>query len=313
VQASRIAKRFAVVGCVISGLMGALVAPSTAHAGDRIIHLKFRRSAEPLGVRFHYWGEGEPPALATPQEVTVVRRTRYRSDAEQDCYWVLKSALDTLAEQARDLGADTVIQVRSNWKHRPGMTPGSFDCAIGSLMVGVALRAFAGKVAPARPAPAPVAAATPVPAAPAGTVAVGRDPAGNATYQITLGDGRVGLRLVATPDVRPAQAKLALALKAAGETDRPHAACGVELESGGTKEPLAAPKYQRSAGQETLFTDVSVEQLRKLAGAGGALMVCATRVAIGAKSQQGIGELVHAVEAHIARSQPVKPGEDLSL
>ena len=306
-------KRYAVLGCAVIGLLGGLVPAAPASARDEIVKLKWRRSVEPGGLRFHYWGEGTRPVLATATEVTVARRTRNRNDTQHDCYWALQSAIDALAERARAVGADTIVEVRSNWKHRPGTVPGTFDCAIGMLQVGVALRAYVGKLAPP-PAPAPAAAVAAVPApAPAGTVVAGRDPAGNATYQIVLGDSRVGLKLLASPDLQPAQVKLALALRAAGQSDRPHASCGVELESNGVKEALPAVRYQRSAGQETLYTEISSEQLRKLAGGGGALLICATRIAIGESSQRGITVLLHAVDAHLARSAPIKPGEELSL
>jgi hypothetical protein len=60
------------------------------------------------------------------REVTVSRRTRSRGDSRQDCNWVTAAALKELAMLARKTGDDLIVDVRSNWKHNAGMTPGHY-------------------------------------------------------------------------------------------------------------------------------------------------------------------------------------------
>jgi hypothetical protein len=80
------------------------------------------------------------------------------------------------------------------------------------------------------------------------------------------------------PRREPQLVRLALGLSAdpAAPDAKPHEKCGVQLEIGGSAATLFTPRYQRSADQETLYTDLSLDQLRQLATTDGASR-CATR------------------------------------
>ena len=61
-----------------------------------------------------------------------------KSDLEA-CQWVMLSALVQLHVRARSLGADAVINIRSNYKNREFTSETHYICGAGGLMAGVAL------------------------------------------------------------------------------------------------------------------------------------------------------------------------------
>jgi hypothetical protein len=284
--------------------------------------LKVAESQSALhGVKLHFWGEGARPAIeGSGREVTVSRRTRRRDNDADSCEWVMAAVLKELAMEARKSGDDLVVDIRSNWKHDLGTKPGSFQCALGKWVAGAAVRAVVGKSAGAgaasRAAAADKPAAQEPPARASATVARGNDGMGNTTYEVVVGNRLVGAKLTAIPDALPGRVRLALGLAAdPGTPDaKPHEACGVELEAGGARQTLPAPRYLRSREQETLYTDLTTDQLRQLAAADGALSVCATRVNVKEASREYLKALVEAIDEHVAnKPRAVKPGEGLSL
>jgi hypothetical protein len=302
----------------------ALVFALPARADDQLIDMTYggaiavaEKQGALAGVRLHFWGEGARPAIeGEGRKVTVSRRTRSRGNGSQDCDWVTGAALKELAMEARKSGDDLIVDVRSNWKHNAGMTPGHYQCAVGGFVVGVALTAVVGKSAGAG-AKSRATAHTSEPAPRAeSVVARGTDGQGHTTFEVVVGNRLVGVKLTATPDANPSQVRIALGLSAdpAAPNAKPHEICSVQVEVGAAKSTLPAPRYQRSPDQETLYTDLSLEQLRQLATTDGALSVCDTRINVKAASREYLKALVDAVDAHLAnKPRAVKPGEGLSL
>src|SRR5262245_60907014 len=115
----------------------ALARPALAE--DELVDMTFDGAisvAETQGalkdLRFHFWGKGGRPAIeGEGRKVTVSRRSRSHGKNEEDCNWVTASALKELAMVARKTGDDVIVDVRSNWKHHEGTTPGHYQCAVG--------------------------------------------------------------------------------------------------------------------------------------------------------------------------------------
>ena len=56
------------------------------------------------------------------------------------CQWTFLSAIIQLQRRARDLGANAVINIKSNYKNREFSSPSKFQCGAGAIIAGVALK-----------------------------------------------------------------------------------------------------------------------------------------------------------------------------
>ena len=68
-----------------------------------------------------------------------------KSDREA-CEWVFLSAVIALQDKARELEANAVINIKSNFKNRELDNAEKFECGSGFLMAGVALKGMAVKL-----------------------------------------------------------------------------------------------------------------------------------------------------------------------
>jgi hypothetical protein len=62
-----------------------------------------------------------------------------KSDVEA-CNWVFLSSLKALQEGARGVNAKAVVEIVSYYKKREFSSPTEFECHVGTLMAGVALK-----------------------------------------------------------------------------------------------------------------------------------------------------------------------------
>jgi len=62
-----------------------------------------------------------------------------KSDKEA-CEWVFISTLKSLRDRARSVGANAVVNIRSNYKNNLTSSATTFRCGSGALMSGVALK-----------------------------------------------------------------------------------------------------------------------------------------------------------------------------
>ena len=92
------------------------------------------------GVSF-YFGDQEHPSVKNDfGEFRTNKKTNAfnKSDAEA-CQWVMMSALLQLHKRARDLGADAVINIKSNYKNNVVSSDTQYTCGAGMTVAGVAL------------------------------------------------------------------------------------------------------------------------------------------------------------------------------
>jgi uncharacterized protein YbjQ (UPF0145 family) len=92
-------------------------------------------------VKF-YFGHQKTPAVAsrlgsdqTSQKTNSVGKT-----PERACNWAFLSAMLRLQQRARELGADAVVNIVSNYKNVETASETEFECHDGAIMSGVALK-----------------------------------------------------------------------------------------------------------------------------------------------------------------------------
>jgi uncharacterized protein YbjQ (UPF0145 family) len=92
-------------------------------------------------VKF-YFGKQRTPAvlerLGTDQ--TSQKTNSFGKTPETSCNWAFLSAMLRLQQRARELGANAVINIVSNYKNVETSSETEFECHDGALMSGVALK-----------------------------------------------------------------------------------------------------------------------------------------------------------------------------
>jgi uncharacterized protein YbjQ (UPF0145 family) len=88
-----------------------------------------------------YFGEQEYGEIAQSlSQVKTNKKTNAfnKSDLEA-CQWVFLSAMIALKEKALQLGANAVVEIKSNYKNNLSSNTETFNCGAGTFMAGVAL------------------------------------------------------------------------------------------------------------------------------------------------------------------------------
>lgn len=92
------------------------------------------------GVKF-YFGEAAHPAVTREfGEYRTNKKTNAfnKSDLEA-CNWAFKSAILALHQRAVSIGANAVVNIRSNYKNNVTVSDTEYTCGAGSMVAGVAL------------------------------------------------------------------------------------------------------------------------------------------------------------------------------
>jgi len=94
------------------------------------------------GIRFYFAGERHAGIVRRVQNnaTTSQRARKHGRDAEEACQWAMMNALIRLGEAAQNSGANAVINIRSNWDNRAWSNGTEYECAVGRMMAGVALK-----------------------------------------------------------------------------------------------------------------------------------------------------------------------------
>jgi hypothetical protein len=94
------------------------------------------------GVRFYFGDSPHPPAARTiERNVQLQRRTRkFGRTPEEACQWVMLSALLSLRQNALRTGGNAVVNIRSNWNNLEWSSRSQYQCGVGFLNAGVALK-----------------------------------------------------------------------------------------------------------------------------------------------------------------------------
>jgi uncharacterized protein YbjQ (UPF0145 family) len=92
-------------------------------------------------VKF-YFGSQKTPAIATRLggDKTSQKTNSFGKSADTACNWAFLSAMLRLQARARELGADAVVNIVSNYKNEEMSSETEFECHDGAMMSGVALK-----------------------------------------------------------------------------------------------------------------------------------------------------------------------------
>lgn len=91
----------------------------------------------------YYFGDQKTPAIAKRlgSDKTSQKTNAFGKSAETSCNWVFLSAMLRLQARAKELGADAVVNIVSNYKNVERSSKTEFECHEGAIMSGVALKA----------------------------------------------------------------------------------------------------------------------------------------------------------------------------
>jgi uncharacterized protein YbjQ (UPF0145 family) len=92
-------------------------------------------------VKF-YFGNQKTPAIAKRlgSDKTSQKTNSFGKSAETSCNWAFLSGMLKLQQRARELGADAVVNIVSNYKNEEMSSETEFECHDGAMMTGVALK-----------------------------------------------------------------------------------------------------------------------------------------------------------------------------
>lgn len=134
-------------------LAGAMVVVLTSPIADaRDTRHKFPVSAAmamaeksgqlPADIKF-YWGTQKyPKPVKSFGAARTNKKTNFFNKSDQEgCEWTFLSAMIALAQRAKDLGANAVVNIQSNYRNQPFSSETEYECGAGAFTGGVAFTA----------------------------------------------------------------------------------------------------------------------------------------------------------------------------
>jgi uncharacterized protein YbjQ (UPF0145 family) len=140
----------------IFGAMVLCAAAITVQAADKQVMMALSVAMEngdakaKLGdsVKFYFGDQKTPRVLEKLGSSKTSQKTNAfnKSDAEA-CNWVFLSSMIQLQKHAQKVGADAVINIASNYKNNEFSSATEFECHVGTIVAGVALKGDFVKIA----------------------------------------------------------------------------------------------------------------------------------------------------------------------
>jgi hypothetical protein len=127
-----------------------LAAAGSAHANDRTVLLPiatplsaFQAEGKQNGAIKFYFGDQAAPGKATVLDSshTSQKTNAFGKSDASACNWVFQSALIQLQKHAQKVGANAIVNIRSNYNNLERSSSTEFECHAGAIMAGVALKA----------------------------------------------------------------------------------------------------------------------------------------------------------------------------
>jgi len=134
-------------GALALGLM--LAIPGVASARNDRVHFPIADAAGTAeaqakldgSVKF-YWGDQKHPkvskTLSTDQ--TNKKTNGFNKGDKDSCEWAWLSAMITMQQRAKQLGADAIINLHSIYQNQDFVSATEYECGVGTFTSGVALR-----------------------------------------------------------------------------------------------------------------------------------------------------------------------------
>lgn len=130
-------------------VLAALAAGSTmtAQAADRKVKLSIAAAMAAndgkLGDSVQYFFAGQPTPKVIEKlgtDKTSQKTNAFGKSDEKACNWVFLSSMMRLEKRAKELGANAVVNIVSNYNNVESASPTEFECHAGAIMAGVALK-----------------------------------------------------------------------------------------------------------------------------------------------------------------------------
>lgn len=128
----------------------------SASAGDKVLHFdvkdvvdaKYSEGKLDGSIKFYFAGQNTPGILRKLDEDVTNKKTNSvgKSDLES-CKWAMLSALIALQNSAKARGANAVIGITSYYKKVEYRSASQYECHVGNIMTGVALKGSYAKLA----------------------------------------------------------------------------------------------------------------------------------------------------------------------
>ncbi|HKJ18389.1 MAG TPA: excinuclease ATPase subunit [Xanthomonadales bacterium] len=97
-------------------------------------------AAQLEGVKFYFGNQPHPEVVKSfGQDRTNKKTNAFGKSDDEACQWVMLSALLQLKQRADQLGANAVINIKSNYKNNLTSSETEYTCGAGAIMSGVAL------------------------------------------------------------------------------------------------------------------------------------------------------------------------------
>jgi len=92
------------------------------------------------GVSFYFGDQEHPPITTNHGEFRTNKKTNAFNKTDlYACQWVMLSALLQLHKRAISMGANAVVNIRSNYKDNEVSSETDYTCGAGATVAGVAL------------------------------------------------------------------------------------------------------------------------------------------------------------------------------
>lgn len=99
-------------------------------------------------VKFYFAGQPMPAVLEKlGTDKTSQKTNAFGKSDERACNWAFLSAMLRLQKRAKELGANAVVNIVSNYDNVEYASATDFECHAGAVMAGVALKADFVKIA----------------------------------------------------------------------------------------------------------------------------------------------------------------------
>jgi uncharacterized protein YbjQ (UPF0145 family) len=93
------------------------------------------------GIDFYFGNQEHPNILQDFGEYSTNKKTNALNKTDKEaCEWVFLSALLKLQEKAISLGANAVINIKSNYRNNEFVSETEYQCGAGHIFAGVALK-----------------------------------------------------------------------------------------------------------------------------------------------------------------------------
>jgi hypothetical protein len=129
---------------VFAAILALTVGETTRSATHQLSIANFRanlsHAAKLKGILFFFGDESHPDVVKEFGEYRTNKKTNsFGKFDEAACDWVMLSAMLSLHQRAQSLGANAVINIKSNYKNNEVSSATEYICGAGVVMAGVAL------------------------------------------------------------------------------------------------------------------------------------------------------------------------------